>query len=187
MTKDTKNNTGEENTGNYNSGNYNSGDYNSGNYNSGDYNSGNRNSGYYNSGNCNSGMFNTNEPNVRMFNKSTNLKWKDIDLPHSNEFYLTKWIPEEDMTDKEKKADPEFCVRKGYLREYSYKEAWKNFWRDTDEENRKKFLNLPNFNWEIFTEITGITPEDKEDLVEIKVEGKTKKISRRSAKELNLI
>ena len=60
------------------------------------------------------------------------------------------------MTDEEKKADPQFCARKGYLKTYEWKEAWSNFWRETDESNRKKFLNLPNFDSEIFKEITGI-------------------------------
>lgn len=96
-----------------------------------------------------------------MFNKETNLKWDEIDHPHFNEFYLTKWISESEMTDEEKKADPEFYVRGGYLKTYTWKEAWANFWRDTDEENRKKFLALPNFSWEVFTEITGITGTDE--------------------------
>ena len=60
------------------------------------------------------------------------------------------------MTDEEKKADPAFCVRQGYLKKYEYKEAWANFWKDTDEDNRKKFLALPNFDSEIFKDITGI-------------------------------
>jgi hypothetical protein len=31
-----------------------------------------------------------------------------------------------------------------------------DFWNKTDEENKKTFLNLPNFDDEIFKEITGI-------------------------------
>jgi hypothetical protein len=96
-----------------------------------------------------------------MFNKSTNLKWNEIDHPHFNEFYTCKWIPEEDMTDEEKKADPEFYVRGGYLKTYEYKEAWANFWKETDEENRKKFLALPNFDAEVFEDITGIDVKAK--------------------------
>lgn len=138
---DKKNNTGRENTGENNSGNWNSGD---------------RNSGYGNSGDRESGIFNSTEGTLRMFNKPTDKKWDDINHPHFNEFYVTKWIPESDMTDAEKKADPEFYVRGGYLKEYDYKEAWANFWKDTDEENRQKFLNLPNFDAEVFKEITGV-------------------------------
>ena len=157
MTKDT--NTGENNSGNRNSGYWNSGNWNSGNRNSGDWNSGNRNSGYGNSSNRQSGIFNSTETTVRMFNKETNLKWDDIDHPHFDEFYLNKWIPESDMTDEEKKADPQFFVREGYLKTYDWNEAWANFWRDTDKENRQKVLNLPNFDPVVFKEITGIDVE----------------------------
>lgn len=97
-----------------------------------------------------------------MFNKPTKLKWNEIDHPHFAEFYLCKWIAESEMTDEEKKADPQFYVRGGYLKEYEYKEAWANFWKDTDEENRKKFLNLPNFDAEVFKEITGIDVKESD-------------------------
>lgn len=69
------------------------------------------------------------------------------------------------MTEEEKKADPEFYVRGGYLKTYSWEEAWANFWKDTTEENRQKVLNLPNFDAKIFKEITGIDVdvEEKDD------------------------
>ena len=138
---DKKNNTGIDNSGNWNSGNG---------------NSGYGNSGYGNSTNRESGIFCSNEGKVRMFNKPTDLTWDEIDHPDFYEFCLTKWIPESEMTEEEKKADPQFFVREGYLKVFDYKEAWANFWRDTDEDNRKKFLNLPNFDADVFLEITGI-------------------------------
>ena len=95
-----------------------------------------------------------------MFNKSTDKKWDEINHPHFYEFYLTKWISEDEMTDEEKKNDPDFYVRKGYLKTFTYLEAWSNFWKYTDEENRNKFLALPNFSWDVFTEITGINPDN---------------------------
>jgi len=145
----------KNNTGIDNSGYWNSGDWNSGNRNSGDWNS-----GYGNSTNRESGIFNSEKPTIRMFNKPTNKKWDEIDHPSFDEYYLTKWVEEKDMTDKEKEADPEFHVRGGYLKTYTYKEAWSNFWKDTSEENRQKFLNLPNFDATIFLEITGIDSKD---------------------------
>ena len=184
--KDKKNNTGMNNTGENNSGDSNSGDGNSGDRNSGDGNSGYGNSGYRNSGDGNSGyrnsgdrnsgdgnsgygnsgygnstnretgIFNSNQGTIRIFNKPTNKKWEEIDHPNFLEFHVTKWIPEDEMTDEEKKNDPDFYVRQGYLRTYDYKEAWHNFWRDTDETNRSKFLALPNFDADVFFEITGI-------------------------------
>ena len=186
-------NSGNRNSGNWNSGygnsgDWNSGDWNSGNWNSGNRNSGNRNSGYGNSGygnsgygnstNRESGIFNSEEPTIRMFNKPTNLKWDEINHPYFAEFYLAKWIPENEMTAEEKKADPNFYVREGYLKEFTWQEAWNNFWRDTDEENRKKFLALPNFDAKVFKEITGIdvggtSLKGKE--VEVKLDSKTYK------------
>ena len=82
--------------------------------------------------------------------------WDEITHPSFNEFYLNKWIPESDMTDKEKKADPNFYVRGGYLKKYTWEEAWANYWRDSDDEEKQKVLNLPNFDPVIFKEITGI-------------------------------
>jgi len=157
--KDKKNNTGVNNTGENNSG-----DWNSGNWNSGYGNSGDRNSGYGNSTDRESGIFNSEQGTVRMFNKPTEKKWDEIDHPNFNKFYLTKWIPEKEMTDEEKIADPEFYVREGYLKTFTYKEAWANFWKDTDESNRKKFLALPNFDKIIFASITGIEIEDEKTI-----------------------
>ena len=162
-------NSGDRNSGNWNSGDRNSGNWNSGDRNSGDRNSGDRNSGYRNSGNWNSGygnstnretgIFNTTQGKIRCFNQETDLSWDDIDHPEFNNFYLNKWIPEADMTDEEKKSDPEFYVRGGYLKTYTWEEAWANYWRDSDDEEKQKVLNLPNFSWDVFTEITGIDVE----------------------------
>ena len=163
---DNKNNTGKLNTGHRNSGHRNSGHWNSGygnsgNGNSGDVNSGNGSSGYGNSTNFETGIFNSEEGKLRMFNKQTDTKWEDIDHPHFNEFYVAKWIQEIEMTEKEKIDNPMFSVTGGYLKKYEYKEAWTNFWRDTDKENRKKFLALPNFDAQVFFDITGIDVREK--------------------------
>jgi hypothetical protein len=161
-------NSGDGNSGYRNSGYRNSGDWNSGDGNSGDGNSGYRNSGYGNSGYGNStnretGIFNTTQGKIRCFNKETDLSWGDIDHPDFDEFYLTKWIPESEMTDQQKKDDPQFFVRGGYLRNFTWEEAWANYWRDRDEDEKKKVLNLPNFDSAIFKEITGIDVDVKTD------------------------
>ena len=159
---DKKNNIGKENTGENNSG-----DGNSGNRNSGD-----GNSGYGNSTERETGIFNSTPGTLRMFNQPTDKKWDEIAHPNFNDFYVTKWIPESKMTDKEKIADPEFYIRQGYLKKYEYKEAWANFWKDTGKENRQKFLDLPNFDAEVFKAITGIDVEaPKTESDEITVNG----------------
>ena len=154
-------NSGYGNSGDWNSGYGNSGDKNSGNWNSGNRNSGDRNSGYGNSGYGNStnretGIFNTTQEKIRCFNKETNLTWDEIDHPSFDEFYLNKWVSESNMTEEEKKNEPLFYVRGGYLKTYTWEEAWQNYWKDSDEEEKQKVLNLPNFDADIFKEITGI-------------------------------
>jgi len=154
-------NSGRWNSGNYNSGDCNSGFYNSGHCNSGRWNSGNYNSGHCNSGNCNSGrcnsgFFNTDEPNIRMFNKPTDKKRRDINIPDFCYIALTKWVRADDMTDTEKQEHPSYETTGGYLQTYDYKEAWRMSWDNADEEDRKAILDLPNFDADIFLEITGI-------------------------------
>ena len=106
------------------------------NNNTGDYNSGDYNSGNYNSGDRNSGFFNTNEPNVRLFNKDTNLKRKDIKIPYIN-LKLTEMVNDVLIT-------------------RTYKEAWSLYWSECSQDDKQRFLDLPNFDSEIFKKITGI-------------------------------
>ncbi len=165
-------NSGDYNSGNYNSGDYNSGDWNSGNRNSGDWNSGywnsgyrnsgnrnsgNRNSGNWNSGDYNSGYFNTNKPRIRIFNEETNVE--EIDFPDFFYFDLTEWIQKESMTDEEKKEHPEYKTTGGYLKTLEYKDAWRKAWDNAKMSEKRKVLELPNWNNEIFKEITGIDVE----------------------------
>ena len=133
--------------------NWNSGDYNSGDYNSGDYNS---------------GYFNTDSPLVRIFNKETNVPRRDITFPGFLYFNLTVWVSHDTATDEEKEAhkiDIETCG--GFLKTLSYKEAFRLAWDKASKEEHKKLLKLPNWNNEIFKEISGIDAETeiaKEDL-----------------------
>jgi hypothetical protein len=164
-------NSGHRNSGDWNSGHRNSGDWNSGHRNSGYGNSGDRNSGYGNSGDRNSGygnstkretgIFNTTAGKIRCFNLPTDLTWDEIEHPSFMEFHLNRWIDEKDMTEQEKIDSPEFHVRGGYLKTFEWEEAWANYWRDSDEEEKKKVLGLPNFDPVIFKEITGIDVEDQ--------------------------
>jgi len=156
-------NSGDNNSGYYNSGDNNSGDWNSGDYNSGDENLGDFNSGDLNSGDFNSGDFNINQPKFRLFNKDTEytksefLEKYDYPLSYFN-IKLTDWIFESDMTTTEKKKHPEYKTAGGYLKTYSYKEAWKiSFEEKCDKTAAEKTVNLPNFDYDIFVEITGIT------------------------------
>ena len=153
-------NSGDSNSGNWNSGDWNSGNRNSGNWNSGDRNSGNWNSGNWNSGNCNSGFFNTNSPLVRIFNKETNISRNNINFPSFLYFDLTVWVSHDTATAEEKEAhkiDIETCG--GFIKTIPYKEAFRIAWDKASKEEHAKLLKLPNWNNEIFMEISGIDAE----------------------------
>ena len=168
-------NSGEWNSGEWNSGDGNSGDWNSGNGNSGDSNSGNWNSGYrnsghrnsgdwnsgdWNSGNCNSGYFNSDEPCLRMFNKMTYCKRDDINIPSWCYFDLTVWVSHDTATEEEKKKHKnEIEICGGFLKTLDYKDAWRLAWNKASIEERKKLFELPNWDNEVFKEITGIDAE----------------------------
>jgi hypothetical protein len=174
-------NTGNRNTGDYNTGNWNTGDrntggwntggYNTGYYNTGGYNTGNRNTGDYNTGNWNTcsystGFFNTQKQPLYMFNKLVEgVSREDIDT-YLN-IPLTEWILPENMTDKEKGENPSWESCEGYLKERTFEEACKIAWEKADKKTKDKFLNLPNFDPEIFKEITGIDVTSKEETINI--------------------
>ena len=159
-------NSGYNNSGNWNSGNRNSGNWNSGIRNSGDRNSGDSNSGYRNSGNRNSGDWNSNNSEsgflnntqsstVRVFTKQISREeWENTRIPSFFYFDITEWVS---YSAEEIKEDENKGMIEGYLKTYSYKEAWKRSWDNTTEEDRKSVLNIPGFEWEIFSDITGIT------------------------------
>ncbi len=156
-------NSGYRNSGNRNSGDWNSGNRNSGNWNSGDRNSGYRNSGDWNSGdwnsgNWNSGYLNTVTPDeILVFNKPCKRSvWEDAYKPDFMSFDLAYWVSESEMTDADKIADLHFHVRGGQLRTRTFKEAWKHAWDNADPVDRMRVKELPNFDADVFFEISGI-------------------------------
>ena len=160
-------NSGYRNSGDLNSGDLNSGYLNSGNRNSGDRNSGDRNSGDLNSGYRNSGVFcnKKREDTVPFFNKESDMTWDEW-YNHdaycaSRRLETTKWIYWDDMTDKEKANNEKAYVCGGYLKVYEYKEAWKNLWDTLDDDEKETFRTLPNFDPDVFEDITGIRIKNK--------------------------
>ena len=165
-------NSGDWNSGDCNSGNRNSGDWNSGNRNSGDCNSGNRNSGNRNSGDWNSGdwnkcsfsngCFNTVSPKIYLFNKPS--EWTYQDWLNSEARYLLNQIPGDvleyiylsDMTDEEKAAHPEAETTGGYLKILDNSECAVIWWRGLSDRQKAVITAIPNFDKEIFKQITGI-------------------------------
>lgn len=130
------------------------------NRNTGYRNTGYGNTGYGNTGDGSNGVFCT-EPdmNIRIFNRPSGMSLLDFyrsryyDALCSVPFILTEWIP---YTEEEKKADPEKEMIGGYLKEYTMKEAWANWWGEMSEEAKKIVQDIPNFDAKIFKGITGI-------------------------------
>jgi hypothetical protein len=151
-------NSGIRNSGHCNSGISNSGNCNSGDWNSGISNSGNCNSGGWNSGDWNSGCFNSITPNeVLVFNKPCKRKvWDNAKKPDFIFFELTKWIQFYDMTEEEKKNNPQAEVTEGYLKTLDYKEAWRQAYDNASKKDIVLLKALPNFDAKVFEEITGI-------------------------------
>ena len=161
-------NSGDRNSGDLNSGYRNSGDLNSGYRNSGDLNSGDRNSGDRNSGDLNSGYRNSGVfcnrkrgDKIFFFNKESSFTWEDwyrhkVYRIVQDLFVLTDWIDWDDMSDEEKENNPDAYVNYGYLRVYTYKEAWANLWSELTDDQKELFKTLPNFDADIFEDITGI-------------------------------
>ena len=164
-------NSGNRNSGYWNSGNRNSGDGNSGDWNSGSRNSGDRNSGYWNSGDWNScnyssGVFCSREEKIRMFNKPSNMTMQEFAC---SEYYralnsvpleLTEWIQ---YTEEEQDTDAKKATG-GYLRTVPYKEACAKWWLNMSAENKSIIMSMPNFDAEVFKEITGIDCEFQEEI-----------------------
>ena len=155
-------NTGYWNTGNCNTGYCNTGDCNTGDCNTGYRNTGYRNTGYWNTGNCNTGYFNTVTPDtILVFNKECKREvWKNAIKPNFIYFNLTDWVDEEDMTEDEKQKHPEYKTTGGYLKKYRYKEAFQNSFNKLSAEEKKNQVELlkalPNFDKDVFFEISGI-------------------------------
>ena len=152
-------NTGHRNSGDSNSGDWNSGYSNSGHSNSGDSNSGHSNSGDSNSGDWNNGFFNSTKPKtINVFNKDCDFGiWEKAKKPDFiYNILLNKWVSFSNMTDEEKIQYPKAFVCDGYLKTYSYKEAWNNAYKRASKEDVELLKALPNFDSETFEEITGI-------------------------------
>ena len=145
-----KNCTGFRNTGDCNTGNCNTGD---------------RNTGDWNTGNWNTGCFNTVEQKIFLFNKLSDWTMKDwINSEARSIFYDIRISPvrkinKKDMTEKEKEQHPEYQTTGFYLKELRSEEIAEErqkYWNQLSQKQKDIVMAIPNFDKEIFKEITGI-------------------------------
>lgn len=84
----------------------------------------------------------------------------DIEFPDFFYFDFTRFISFDTATDAERetyKKEIETCG--GFLKTIPYKEAWRKSWDNASDEDRRKVLALPNWDNEVFKEISGIDVE----------------------------
>ena len=144
--------------------NGNAGIFNGGNWNSGDWNSGDWNSGDWNSCNHSSGCFNVKSNKIYFFDKPSNWTYQDwsssvakrtMDCVPSN----LVWVEFAQMTDEEKESYPAAKATGGYLRKIPDDELAvirNEWWARLPPDEKDEILKLPNFDKEIFKEITMI-------------------------------
>ncbi len=135
---------------------------NTGLFNSGDCNSGYRNSGYCNSGvfnktNGSNGVFCNKEPKIRIFNIQTDwtlsefYKSRFYDAICSSNFPLIKWKNKVDAG--ENGVDGELIVN-------TYEDACRHWWDGMSADNKAIIKSMPNFDIDVFCDITGIDPKN---------------------------
>ena len=138
-------NSGDLNSGDLNSGDRNSGDWNSGDLNSGDWNSGYRNSGYFNSCDGSNGVFcNQEDKDIRIFNIHSGMSLRQfIDSKYYHAMNSSAFILAE-VDDK------------GVVKAHTFEEACAKWWENMSDKNRAIVKSIPNFDADVFEDITGI-------------------------------
>ena len=128
-------------------------------------NSGDCNSGDWNKTCFSNGCFNTESPKIYLFNKPSN--WNYSDWLNSDARYILmncpsnvlSWIWEDDMTDEEKEQHPEYLATGGFLKHIEEETGRQMWWDGLSDVQKDSVMQLPNFDKDIFKEITGISIE----------------------------
>lgn len=132
-------NTGSENVGDYNEGHFNIGWCNYGDNNIGGVNSGDNNIGFFNMGKSNIGFFNTIEQKPMFFNKPSSITF--------NDFYNSNaWCIIEPLFDR-------VTIDEGI--------NYGKWWDDLTDKEKGIIKSIPNFDPDIFKEITGIDVKEE--------------------------
>lgn len=130
--------------------------------NSGGYNSGDWNKTYFSNG-----CFNTESPQIFLFNKLSDWTYQDWLNSKAKEVLrmcpcnILKWRTCENMTDKEKKNHSECSVTGGFLEYIENETKRQMWWNKLSDIDKDAVMSLPNFDKDIFKEITGIDVDEK--------------------------
>jgi len=98
------------------------------------------------------------QKNYRIFNKEVSEEVFNQKYSSQPKFILpvSIWKDKKDMTSDEIKNHSVCHEIGGYLKVLSYKDAWAEAWKTASKEFKQWVKDLPNFNADIFKEITGI-------------------------------
>ena len=75
---------------------------------------------------------------------------------------LLEYVTWEDMTNEEKNLYPEAEVTGGYLKKLNKFECNIKWWRELSDKEKDIITSIPNFDKEIFKEITGIDIDEED-------------------------
>jgi hypothetical protein len=153
-------NTGYSNTGYSNTGDSNTGCRNTGYSNTGDRNTGDRNTGIANKGNRHTGAFCTGDAPFTLFNNPTDMTYDEFKKSKAYSLLCQvdtkKWLSSSEMTDEQKRLRPHHEVQGGMIIDVPFSVAFSEQWETWTAKERSEFTNLPNFDADIFFEITGV-------------------------------
>ena len=155
--------TGDQSTGYGSTGDQSTGDRSTGDQSTGYGSTGYGSAGYRSTGNWSissysTGHFSTEDyAGFGAFNKPcTPERWVNAYKPDWLYFHLTEWVETDNMSDQEKEDNPSYKTTGGYLRVYGYQEAFQKSYNAANREEQLKIKELPNFDADIFFEISGI-------------------------------
>ena len=156
---DSNKNTGDRSTGNRSTGDWSTGYRSTGNWSTGDWSTSNHSTGHFSTEDF-SGF--------GVFNKACSIEeWETCKKPDLLYFILTEWVKESEMTSDEKESNPTYKTTEGYLKVKDYKEAFKESYNKASEEDKELLLKLPNFDADVFLEISGIDVRNNDNSKEI--------------------
>ena len=72
---------------------------------------------------------------------------------------IVEWVYAYEMTEAEKEANPTYETTGGYLKALNASDCAQMWWDGLSEDHRDIIRDIPNFNAEIFEQITGIKVE----------------------------
>lgn len=97
-----------------------------------------------------------------MFNKSSDWSIEDWRCSKAKRLLDTisynalQWVYSDKMTEEEKEQHPKYKTIGGYLKELDKSECGQLWWDNLSDCDKNVIKSLPNFDAEIFKEITGI-------------------------------